>query len=367
MIENKLCVLTVVDSVSATSMPVNEFVLFRQRIGAKCRQVLVVASFSSPNNVVIPKEIEVFMVGLNFGMMRRALCRTKKECKDNDEHLVCHLHGQKSAALFYFASVGLGLRSKTLYTIHSTYSSRNLSYRLSSCLCVLLAKKANCVSHSAFTQYNKIVKRIKGSNFSAIPNGVDVHRVEVALQNVSNRSLNNNSLVCVGRIIPIKNQSYLINLLKLLPKETKLMLIGLQDEGYNMVALAKENGMEDRVCFSGLIPREEVFRRICDSGIYVSASTVEGLPVSVLEAMSIGLIPVLSAIGPHQEIADTCELDITLPLDAKSWAERIIEIQQLDDDVAKKQRSDIVQKIRDLYSLEAMHEQYNVIYEQLAK
>jgi len=360
-----ICVLTVVDTISATSMPVNEFVLYRYKKGYSCRQVLIVCSDKGVEDVVIPESIVTYYVGDSVRKIRACLKRIKQDCTEKGESLVCHLHGQKSALAFFRASIGLGLRKHTLYTVHSTFSSRDFKYKLSSCLCTLLAKKANCVSNSAYEQYQPWVRKHKGANMMAIPNGVDLDRIDQALLGDEDVKPSINSLVCVGRIIPIKNQKFLVSLLPSLPDVT-LVLIGAENPSYPVRQYAEELGVAERVEFTGLIPREEVFKKVRQSLIYVSASTVEGLPVSVLEAMAMGLIPILSDIAPHREIEKETDVCSVVPLNEDKWIKAIRLQQGLGVVNVEALSSKIKETVRACYSLEKMHNKYMSIYEELA-
>lgn len=361
----RLCVLTVVDTISATSMPVNEFVLFREKKGYPYRQVMIVCSKAGDEKVIIPKSIKTIFVGDSKSVFRNQLKLLKTECEGRGESLVCHLHGQKSAIAFFIASIGLDLRRHTLYTVHSTYSSRDFKYKMSSCICSLLANYANCVSEAAYLEYSPTVKKIKGKMMLPIQNGVDVERILEATAELPNHNdaADMRKMVCVGRMIPIKNQQFLVRLMKQLP-DTELILIGKEDE--RIAALAKEEGVENRVTMTGLIPRDEVFRRLNECGIYVSASLVEGMPVSVLEAMTLGLIPVLSKIAPHEEVANECEAVRTTPLIKEEWIKVILEYQLLNQEEKKCLSSDMKNCIKQNFSLVTMHEQYDTLYQKLA-
>lgn len=361
---NKICVLTVVDTISATSMPVNEFVLFRDRKGFPYRQVMIVCSKVGDEKVNIPSSIDTYFVGDSKSEFRNRLKLLKKECEERGESLVCHLHGQKSAIAFFIASRGLDLRRHTLYTVHSTYSSRDFKYRVSSCICALLANYANCVSNAGYNEYSSLVKSIKGNRLLAIQNGVDVERIQEATAHLPNHVevADMRKLVCVGRMIPIKNQQFLVRLMKHLPN-TELILIGKEDE--KIAALAKEEGVENRVIMTGLIPRDEVFRRLNECGIYVSASLVEGMPVSVLEAMTLGLVPVLSNIKPHEEVAQGCMFTRNLPLVEEEWVKVIKEYQVLIECERKNLYGYIKNSIIQNFSLDKMHERYDAIYKNL--
>ena len=72
-----LCILTVVDTISATSMPVNEFVLYREKMGFPYRQIMIVCSDKGDDNVDVPNSIAVYYVGNNRRLFRERLKEIK--------------------------------------------------------------------------------------------------------------------------------------------------------------------------------------------------------------------------------------------------------------------------------------------------
>ena len=350
-----LCAVSVVDSISETSMPINEFVIYRAIHNYDLRQILIVLDKNSPVNVNIPDDVDVYLVGND----KKKIRNTVKTIQDQyGTEIVFHLHHQKSAIVFFESTVGLGIRKKCLYTVHSTFSGRDIKYKLSSIFCSLYANYANCVSNAAYSEYSSIVKRIKKERFLSIQNGVDTGRIDSAIStNLCCDSTK--SMVCVGRMIPLKNHVFLIQLLSKLP-DYKLILIGAEDKEGRIRALAKELDVLERVEFKGLIPRNDVFRELQQASIYVSSSTVEGLPVSVLEAMYVGLVPVLSDILPHKEIAEACSEVEILPLSIDKWTEKIQALTDFDN----KSRF-IKETVKRKFSLETMHTAYLSVYESI--
>ena len=83
------------DSISATSMPVNEFVLYRCRNGYPYREVMIVCSREGDDKVDIPDSISTYYVGNDVKAFRSLLKQIKDECSVKKETLTCHLHGQK--------------------------------------------------------------------------------------------------------------------------------------------------------------------------------------------------------------------------------------------------------------------------------
>lgn len=355
-----LCVVSVVDSISVTSMPINEFVLYRSKHFPEIKQVLLVLDVPNDSGVILPNTVRVFFVGKNRKAMRQVVRQIEQEAKEKRDKTVYHLHHQKSAIAFFAATVGLHIRGKTLYTVHSSYRSRDWKYRLSSCFCVLRSKYANCVSQSAYEEYSKAVKMWKGRRFFAIENGVDTDRIAAAADESIRREPN--TMIYVGRMIGIKNHAFLIELMRRLP-EWKLILAGAEDATGAIRAKISEYGLEDRVRILGLIPREEVFRQLQSAVLYVSPSLVEGMPVSVLEAMDSGLVPILSDIKPHREIARSCRSVTVLPLEEERWIEAIREWENRG--VPEERLLALREDVRTNFSLDAMHKKYFELYEKL--
>lgn len=102
-------------------------------------------------------------------------------------------------------------------------------------------------------------------------------------------------LTYVGELSERKNQGFLIRCAARLREKgigVRLMLVG---EGETRAALEAEiraRGLEDHVLLLG--NREPILPYLALTDLYVSASSVEGLPFNVMEAMACGLPMVLS-------------------------------------------------------------------------
>lgn len=357
-----LHIVTIVDDLSVTSMPVNEFVVYRAVHNYSIKQSLIACCNEKSNSSFIPECVDLYYVGRSLGRMRGALKEIVQ--KYGDDNIVIHLHQPKSSFFFFLASFGLGLRKKTLFTVHSTYSSRDLEYRIESVTCALFSNYVTCVSKSSYEEYSGFVKKIKGKKILAIVNGVDVDRIDKVISKFNQGSKDIHNIYCVARIIPIKNQKFLVDVIKDLP-QYHLFLIGAESNSYDIRTYVREKGAEEQVTFMGLLPRDNVFCELQNGHIYVSASTVEGMPVSVLEAMHLGMIPLLSDIKPHREVYDECSEVVLLPMEKDIWVNRIKEIASMDE----KKRSVLASRIKsccdDHFSLSEMHDQYMKVYNKL--
>jgi len=93
----------------------------------------------------------------------------------------------------------------------------------------------------------------------------------------------------VGRLVPVKNHLLFLqaarNVVK--TKNVKFLVVGDGVLFNSLKAKAKEWALEGRVFFAGW--RNDVDRILCATDIYVITSVVEGLNLSVLEAMALGV------------------------------------------------------------------------------
>ncbi len=75
-------------------------------------------------------------------------------------------------------------------------------------------------------------------------------------------------------------------------------------EKANLMRQARSLEVGDAVEFAGGLSRAEVFRKVKDACFYLGTSRYEGMALSVVEAMQLGLVPVVTPVG---EIANYCQ------------------------------------------------------------
>ena len=96
--------------------------------------------------------------------------------------------------------------------------------------------------------------------------------------------------------------------------------------------LVGELGIEDKVQFHGWIPNrsERQLELLGQAKIYVSASTFENCPMSVLEALAAGVYPLVSDIPAHRQILPV-EDQLFGTNDVVKLSEKLMEAAQLTD------------------------------------
>lgn len=122
-------------------------------------------------------------------------------------------------------------------------------------------------------------------------------------------------VISVGRLTRQKGYNFLIEALGLLNKKNyikfKLFLIG---EGLARECLEiqiDKLGLNDKVCFLGY--RNDVYKLLYISDIYVISSLWEGLPKALLEAMSLGLPCVATSVGGNKDVIRDGEDGLLVP------------------------------------------------------
>lgn len=102
--------------------------------------------------------------------------------------------------------------------------------------------------------------------------------------------------VILSRISRDKRVEKSLKALRLLNLERKTVVIG---DGEELPRLKKEYS---EFTYLGNIPNEQTFTHLATTRFILSSSVIEGMPFSVLEAMSQGVVPILSRIDGHKDI-----------------------------------------------------------------
>lgn len=356
--------ITILDNTTETSMPFNEFVLYRANHYRDEKQILLICGPKGDlPKVKIPENLEIKYVGRKLSNIRKTIKETIKDLEKQKIPYVIHMHQVQSGFLSEIAMLGTGFRKKVLFTVHSTFSGYKFHNKFLSFTNALLAQRTTCVSNTSYQDYPKIIKRIKGNRIQALQNGVDIERIDEILSTSQPLPHNYVNFIYVARLIPLKNHKFLVDVLSHCDQKVHFTFVGAEDAEKSIRKKAEERGVLDRITFTGLIPRNDVFRELQSADYYISSSTLEGLPVSVLEAMYCGLPCVLSDIPQHKEVAGY-EATI-LPYDTEKWASEINRLAALSAEEKTIMSASIRRHVIENFSLQAMHKKYDAIYDLL--
>ena len=122
-------------------------------------------------------------------------------------------------------------------------------------------------------------------------------------------------LIQIGRMVPVKNFDFTLELMKKLPSKYKLLLLGDGILKGELQKKVKKNKLRKRVIFTGNVTN--VAEHMYAADVFVLPSHFEGLPITLLEALSSGLFCVVST-NITKELSDLKNL-IYVDLILDNW------------------------------------------------
>jgi len=148
-----------------------------------------------------------------------------------------------------------------------------------------------------------------------VPNGLNIRPFRQVPEKMDRSQFGFNPqdvlLIYVGRLGPEKNLSFLLRSFAGAAKaydHIGLILVGDGPERDNLQDQVRYMKIDNRVCFTGMIPYEQMPGYLCMADAFVTASVTEVHPFTVIEAMAAGL-PVLGIQSPG--VGDTVEDGVT--------------------------------------------------------
>lgn len=138
-----------------------------------------------------------------------------------------------------------------------------------------------------------------------IPNGVSKPTIRIA-ELIDEWGLKKDSYILyLGRIVPEKGIRYLIEAFKGVNTEKKLVIAGGASDTDAFLNEIKELAKEDeRILFTGFVQGQVLEELYSNAYVYTLPSDLEGMPLSLLEAMSYGNCCLVSDIAECTEVVD---------------------------------------------------------------
>lgn len=226
---------------------------------------------------------------------------------------VMHLH----SGVLYKASLAARL-AKVPYQIYTDHGRQNpdpLTHRMIDKAAARRLDVIVAVSDKLKGQLEGFMPRApRGPRLCVIPNGVNTERYAPRSDDGEFRSeldidLNAPVIGSVGRLEPIKGYEVLVRAFAQLrtgwttPHPPVLVLVGDGSERRALQQLASDLGVSDSINFVGW--RSDIERIIRSFTLFSMSSHSEGTSVSLLEAMSSGLCPVVTNVGGNAVVLGT--------------------------------------------------------------
>ena len=195
-----------------------------------------------------------------------------------------------------------------------------------------------------------------------IPNGVTRPEGKNAEEITKQYGLEkDNYILFLGRLVPEKGIQYLIEAFKKVQTEKKLVIAGgSSDTEAFLEELKRQASDDERILFTGFVQGQILEELYSNAYLYVLPSDLEGMPLSLLEAMSYGNCCVTSDISECAEVVE----DRAVIFERGNIEDLQKKLQQLCDqpETVKKYRSTAAEFICKKYNWDRVTEKTLALY-----
>jgi glycosyltransferase involved in cell wall biosynthesis len=238
--------------------------------------------------------------GLSFTALYMLTAWLKKECP----HIV-HSHLNALEYIYFYRLYDT--RTSFFHTIHKPVEVecsnpfirklRTNSYRNNHVIPISVSQQSSRSFRDHYKLYNDIVIQL------ARPS-LNISAARSDLRTTYCNDKNSSLIVHVGNIKKNKNQQLLLRAIQLYnrsaKKKCKLLMIGEVKDHQLFVQLREMANGDQNIEFIG--PKHNVADYMSISDGFCLSSTDEGMPISLIEAMSLGCIPICTPVGVVKEM-----------------------------------------------------------------
>jgi sugar transferase (PEP-CTERM/EpsH1 system associated) len=222
---------------------------------------------------------------------------------------VLHTHNPSPHVFGSLAARTLGIP----VLVHTKHGRNRPHYRPA----VLLNRLAACLSHCVVSVSHdsaavaRCIERVPAHKVRVIHNGIDLDSFAPEPRAVSGATLR---AIHVARLSPIKDQRTLLQAVRRVVDAEPGFHLDIVGDGpmrEELVTLCHELQLSEQVRFLGF--REDVRELLATADCYVLSSVSEGVSLTLLEAMAMGLPVVATAVGGNPEVVAHGETGLVVP------------------------------------------------------
>jgi glycosyltransferase involved in cell wall biosynthesis len=207
----------------------------------------------------------------------------------------------------------LGLKNKVIHFLHGDYQYYfDLAIRHQ-----LFIDNYICVSNSIKTKLEKFI------------NSESIYYLRFPVKNITPNNISKkiSSVVFIGRGEKAKGYHLLPEIAKLIDQKLKIKWEIFGDISMECKDVQWQSSIE--VNFHGNVNNEKIINQVSNYDYFILPSQAEGMPVSLIEAMKAGLIPLVNDIeGGIQELVVNDNTGYKIELNnINNFAERVIELE----------------------------------------
>lgn len=219
---------------------------------------------------------------------------------------IIHYHAEGPCLFMWIPKL---FDKKCVATIHGLDHQRAKWGRLAR-FCILLGEKVAVKYADEIIVLSNSARDYFKENYNrdtvVIPNGVN--SVEVNPANIIKNKYNlqkDSYILFLGRIVPEKGIIYLIDAFSNVLTKKKLVIAGGSSDSEDFFSFLKRKVSTDkRIIFTGFVQGQELAELYSNAYMYVLPSDLEGMPLSLLEAMSYGNCCLTSDIAECSEVTE---------------------------------------------------------------
>ena len=278
---------------------------------------------------------------------------------------IVHYHAEGACAMLWLPHL---LKKKIVVTIHGLDWKRakwgGLASRYIKFGEKLAAKYADeiiVLSNGVQNYFKQTYNR--DTNF--IPNGVNKPIMRKA--NLIKQKYNlekDDYILFLARIVPEKGLHYLIDAFKRIETNKKLVIAGGASHTNDYLDKIKsEVNTDKRIIMTGFVQGEELEELFSNCLVYCLPSDVEGMPISLLEAMSYGCNCIVSDIEENTQV--TRDYAKTFKKGNSDDLKRFLEQELKEHDTNQKHKSEIQNYILKRYDWNKTLEETEKIYKKV--
>jgi glycosyltransferase involved in cell wall biosynthesis len=235
--------------------------------------------------------------------------RLRKFIRENDFKIV-HTHNFSAGLWGRLAASGIKKnRPVLIHTEHGRRASTDLLRKILKQHLACYTDRIIAVSDET-RQYMIEKEGIPADKIEVIRNGIDLDYLMMhkdarvkEIESIREKDKNARIIVNVSALTEVKDHACLLEALRILLKKVPSAYLFLVGDGPLRLDLQKQAislGIDDKVNFMG--ERHDIAAILAKSDLFVLSSKNEGHPISLLEAMGMGVVPVTTQVGGIPEV-----------------------------------------------------------------
>jgi len=292
-----------------------------------------------------------------FLKSRQRLIQIKSSFKPD----VVHIHFSGPSPLFHWQTRTNDL-SRALVSLHSlpTVSKKGnhplLLKTLQEANWVNGVSKHILAAASSLTNYRK-------NSSSVVYNGIELPSIPIQ------RLPENPVLLCIGRMVSWKRFHWAIDMFSEIVKDipaARLVMVGDGVEREKLELQVANLGLQAQVTFTGILPKEEIYRQLNESNLVLLPSTaMENIPYVAIETALMARPIIASNVSGIPEIIKDGKTGYLLKMDNReAWLSSIKSLLQ-NYSLATRMGQAAKEYVEQKFSLDTCAQEYDLLYRQL--